>query len=143
MYKADKIVIITLFGIVLVITYFYDCQLKSSFLSGVMAWGGIVFGFLISTISTLFGSKFAKHLHECEDHSQAIHCSQLQILKSYFYTAASTCLFSTLLALLAELLPNSKIIFLILPAFIAVSVYLTWKIVKLLLRGLEEEVKDE
>ena len=92
-------------------TYFFDYQLKSSFLSGVMAWGGIVFGFLISTISTLFGSKFARHLHEYEEYSQEIHCSQLQILKSYFYATASTCLFSTLLALLAELLPNNKIIF--------------------------------
>ena len=141
MYKTDKKIIISLFIISIVITYSFDCQLKSSFLSGVMAWGGIVFGFLISTISTLFGSKFAKHLHECEDHSQAINCSQLQILKSYFYATALTCLFLTLLALLAELLPNKKIIFQILPAFITISVYLTWKIVKLLLKGLEEEAK--
>lgn len=141
MYKADKKIIVSLFIAVVAITYSCDCQLKSSFLSGCMVWGGIVFGFLISTISTLFGSKFAKYLHECEDHSQAIHCSQLQILKSYFYATASTCLFSTLLALLAELLPNNKIIFQILSAFVAISVYLTWKIVKLLLKGLEEEVK--
>ena len=141
MYKADKIIIIFIFVIVWLITYFCNWQLKSAFLSGVMAWGGIVFGFLISTISTLFGSKFAKHLNENEDHTQEIHRTQLQILKSYFYATALTCLFSTLLALTAELLPNSKIIFQILSAFIVIDVYLTWKIVKLLLKGLEEEAK--
>lgn len=143
MYKTDKIIIIILFVAVFCATFFVDCQLKSSFLSGVMAWGGIVFGFLVSTISTLFGSKFTKRLNELEDHSQEIHCTQLQILKRYFYAAALTCLFSTLLALAAELIPSIKTIFQILIAFVVVDVYLTWKIVRLLLKGLEEEAKQK
>ena len=143
MYRKDKTIIVFLVILVITVTYFYDFCMESSFLSGAMAWGGIVFGFLITSISTLFGTNFVKHLNEREDHDQAIHKTQLQILKEYFNATALSCLFTTSLALMALIFPNVKVLFQILFAVIVVDVYLTWKIVKLLLKALEEEAKNK
>ena len=140
MYKKDKIIITCLFFIVFSIVFLCDFRVRPSFLGGVIAFGGIIFGFLISSISTLFGSEFIRHLSECEDHNQPIHCTQLQILKQYFYVTSLVSFSVMLLSLTAEVLSQCKIICKILIPLIVVDVFLTWKIVKILLRGLEEEV---
>jgi len=138
MYKKHIVFLIISFILFFLLSFHFNLSFHNGF-SAVLTFAGIEFGFLISSLSTLFGKEFTRRLHLEEDKGTIIQQTKLQTLKKYYHYAMLLCLSTACLAVFAELFSSSQIINSLLISSLGINFLITYLLVKLLLIGLEQE----
>ncbi len=103
MYRHHKILAFVFFVMVSVIVYEVDVRLTEAFVSNLITFFSIVFGFYLTGVSILFGSNFSKRLRQEED-SRKNTQTKLHTLKSYFSFSSLISLLSIIILLIISLM---------------------------------------
>ena len=143
MYKYHLIVICILFSSLLGIGFWYNIELSESLASSLITFSGIIFGFLVTAVSTLYGTNFAAKLHNKVDTNESLQQTMLQTLKNYFSLSATLCLLTIFTIIVCEFIPSyiRSTLCTIALGFTLSNVFILWLLIKVFLRGLEEEAK--
>lgn len=84
MYKRHLILFIFVFADVLGICFFTKPSITVDMLNTIMTTAGIIFGFLITALSTLFDKKLIKKMASTPDTKTALLQTRLHTLTNYF-----------------------------------------------------------
>jgi len=103
MYKHHKILAFILFATVSIISYRAEILLTATFVSNLITFFSIVFGFYFTGVSILFGSNFSKRLRQDEDIRKKTQ-TKLHTLRAYFNFSSFTALSSIIVLLIISLM---------------------------------------
>jgi len=108
MYKHHKTLALILFTLVILSSYQAELRISDDFVSHLITFFSIVFGFFLTGLSILFGSNYSKRLRQEEDSRKKTQ-TKLHTLKAYFKFSSLTSLSSIVLLLTMSLLGITNI----------------------------------
>jgi len=103
MYKYHKILACILFCAVFFASYMAELKLTKDFITNLITFFSIVFGFYLTGLSILFGTKFSKRLRQEEDPRKNTQ-TKLHTLRAYFNFSSFASLSSIVFLLFISLM---------------------------------------
>jgi hypothetical protein len=102
MYSKHKIILIIIFIVSFIMSFIFDCKLDDNIIQNLITFFSIVFGFYLTAISTLYGTKYLKKLNSKIDNYKKKSQTQLQTLRDYFKYSCYWGLFSITVLILCQ-----------------------------------------